>query len=278
MGFAELKSRVLVTVIGGPLVVLLVYFGGVWFLFLAGLIYTLSIWEFFNLAQKKGAVPNLILAELAGILLLIDMYYARGDHAIIILTIYLVFLSIAQLRETEGSQIQNLAINFFAVGFLGMLLSYFVGIRELPLDLGVDYGQGAVWTLTILIAIWIGDSAAYFIGSSIGRHKLAPRVSPKKTIEGFVAGFVTMLVVVGLAKFWFIPEWSWIDVAVIGSICGAVGPLSDLVESLFKRDVGVKDTSNILPGHGGILDRFDVLFLVCPLIYFYLRYFSSLSP
>ena len=86
-----------------------------------------------------------------------------------------------------------------------------------------------------------------------------------------------MLMVAYLSKMLFLPEWSWLDATVIGVICGTVGQMSDLVESLFKRDAGVKDTSNILPGHGGIFDRFDVLFLVSPLIFFYLKYFSSVS-
>lgn len=277
MAFAQLKSRVLVTIVGAPIVLYCVYFGNWPFLIFIAAIFVLSLREFFELSKNKGVVPNLIISIIAGLLLLYDMYFSRGEYFIPIISVYLVLISILQLWETRGSQIQNLSVNFFAVGYLGMLLSFFVGIRQLPLDLNIDYNQGGIWAITILAIFWIGDTIAYFVGSSIGKHKLATRVSPKKTIEGAIAGFISMLMVAYLSKMLFLPEWSWLDATVIGVICGTVGQMSDLVESLFKRDAGVKDTSNILPGHGGIFDRFDVLFLVSPLIFFYLKYFSSVS-
>lgn len=277
MGFAQLKSRILVTIVGGPIVLFCVYFGKLPFLLFTVVVFVVSCWEFFELSKKKGVVPNLYISIVAGLLLLGDMYFTRGDYFLPILGIYLVFISLMQLWEAEGSQIQNLSVNFFAVGYLGFLLSYFIGIRQLPLDLNIDYKQGGLWALTILAIFWIGDSVAYFVGSSIGKHKLASRVSPKKTIEGAIGGFIAMLLVVYTFKFLFLTEWSLLDAGIIGVICGTVGQMSDLVESLFKRDAGVKDTSAILPGHGGILDRFDVLFLTSPLVFFYLRYFSSLS-
>lgn len=277
MAFAQLKSRVLVTIVGAPIVLCCVYFGNWPFLIFIAAIFVLSLREFFELSKNKGVVPNLLISIIAGLLLLYDMYFSRGEYFIPIISVYLVLISILQLWETKGSQIQNLSVNFFAVGYLGMLLSFFVGIRQLPLDLNIDYNQGGIWAITILAIFWIGDTIAYFVGSSIGKHKLATRVSPKKTIEGAIAGFISMLMVAYLSKMLFLPEWSWLDATVIGVICGTVGQMSDLVESLFKRDAGVKDTSNILPGHGGIFDRFDVLFLVSPLIFFYLKYFSSVS-
>ncbi len=277
MAFAQLKSRVLVTIVGAPIVLYCVYFGKWPFFIFMAAIFVLSLSEFFELSKNKGVVPNLIISIIAGMLLLFDMYLSRGEYFIQIISVYLVLISILQLREARGSQIQNISVNFFAFGYIGMLLSFFIGIRQLPLDLNVDYNQGGIWAITILAIFWIGDTVAYFVGSSIGKHKLASRVSPKKTIEGAIAGFISMLMVMYIAKMLFLPEWSWLDATIIGVICGTVGQMSDLVESLFKRDAGVKDTSNILPGHGGIFDRFDVLFLVSPLIFFYLKYFSSVS-
>ena len=247
MAFAQLKSRVLVTIVGAPIVLCCVYFGNWPFLIFIAAIFVLSLREFFELSKNKGVVPNLLISIIAGLLLLYDMYFSRGEYFIPIISVYLVLISILQLWETRGSQIQNLSVNFFAVGYLGMLLSFFVGIRQLPLDLNIDYNQGGIWAITILAIFWIGDTIAYFVGSSIGKHKLATRVSPKKTIEGAIAGFISMLMVAYLSKMLFLPEWSWLDATVIGVICGTVGQMSDLVESLFKRDAGVKDTSNILP-------------------------------
>ena len=277
MAFSQLKSRVLVALIAGPVVILAVYFGRWANLILFLGISVISMVEFFKMSQTKGTFPMVWLSVLAGIGIMLDAYFAAFAHVLPILAGFLVMAGILELWRMEGSRFHNLGVSFLGVGYIGLLLSYFVAIRELPPSLGVPYRQGGIWALTILLCFWIGDSAAYFLGSSLGKHKLASRVSPKKTVEGAVAGFLAMMLVALVSKWWFVPEWTWLDAAIVGGLCGTVGQLSDLVESQFKRDAGVKDSSNLLPGHGGLFDRFDVLFLTSPVIYYFLRYFSSLA-
>jgi phosphatidate cytidylyltransferase len=116
------------------------------------------------------------------------------------------------------------------------------------------------------------DSAAYFGGRAMGRHKLFERVSPKKTWEGAVWGLIGALGTAVVAKYTILPYLTLAESLVMGGIIGIFGQLGDLIESLLKRDAGVKDSSNLLPGHGGILDRFDSLLLVSPLLYIYLDF------
>lgn len=277
MPFAQLKSRALVVLVGAPLIIAIVLVGKIPFMLLTSLILIGSLYEFYQLAQKKGAFPDVVLSILAALLLIWDMYFYASQHFLPLLTGYTIIVAILQLRQKNGSQMINLATNLLGVIYLGVLLSFFVGIRELPLKINLDYSRGGYWILTILLTIWIGDSVAYFAGSSIGKHKLAKRISPKKTVEGAVGGFFGMLIVIFISRFAFSLEWTLWDTLIIGVICGTIGQISDLAESQFKRDAGVKDSSNLLPGHGGMFDRFDVLFLTPPVIYYYLAYFSSFA-
>lgn len=125
-----------------------------------------------------------------------------------------------------------------------------------------------------MVSIWICDSAAFFLGTAFGKHKLFPRVSPNKSWEGAIAGFIFAIITMITAKALLLNELTLIDSLIVGIIVGSIGQLGDLVESLFKRDAGVKDSSALIPGHGGILDRFDSLLLTAPAVYIYLFLFS----
>jgi phosphatidate cytidylyltransferase len=211
------------------------------------------------------------------------------------LIVLLVFVPLALLfelfRNTPGALL-NVATTVFGVLYVSFFMGSLIGIRELfvPADFPV-YAHfqstglsippevvsqidrwGGYTVIAILATIWVCDSAAYFIGRSLGRHKLFERVSPKKTIEGALAGFLFSLAAFLLAKFLVLPYLTWMQALVCGAIIGTFGQLGDLAESLLKRDAGVKDSSTILPGHGGILDRFDSLMFVSPLLYLYLDF------
>jgi phosphatidate cytidylyltransferase len=134
------------------------------------------------------------------------------------------------------------------------------------------YGWGGLTVLALFAAIWLCDSAAYFAGTRFGRHKLLERVSPKKTWEGVIAGGIAAVLAFVLARALLLPYMTITTAVVCGLIVGVFGQLGDLVESLIKRDTGVKDSSSLIPGHGGILDRFDSVIFVSPIIYFYLDF------
>jgi phosphatidate cytidylyltransferase len=123
--------------------------------------------------------------------------------------------------------------------------------------------RGLAWTLTVIVATWVGDSAAYLTGRALGRHKLAPALSPNKTIEGALGGLAGSIAVSGIAFVAFGLGLWWAGV-VAGSAIGLTGQLGDLVESFFKRQAGVKDSGDFIPGHGGVLDRIDALLFAFP--------------
>ena len=132
-------------------------------------------------------------------------------------------------------------------------------------------GKEPEFLLSLLISIWLCDTAAYMIGSAIGKHKLFPKVSPKKTWEGAISGFFGAII--GFVLCTQIPllikDFPIFHAIIIGIIIGSIGQIGDLVESKIKRDVGVKDSSSILPGHGGMLDRFDSIMFVIPVVFIY---------
>jgi phosphatidate cytidylyltransferase len=132
--------------------------------------------------------------------------------------------------------------------------------------------EGPVLLLFALVIVWVGDTAAYFVGRSVGKHKLAPQLSPKKTWEGTVASFLGSLVVaLVFARFMTVPLRHLLAMAALGNVAGQVG---DLVESAYKRSAGIKDSGSILPGHGGVLDRIDALILAIPVVWYYVLIFS----
>jgi phosphatidate cytidylyltransferase len=127
--------------------------------------------------------------------------------------------------------------------------------------------QGPVLLLFVLVITWVGDSAAYFVGRSLGKHPLAPHLSPKKTWEGTVASFLgSLIVAIVFARFMTVPLPHLLGMAAVGNVAGQVG---DLLESAYKRSAGIKDSGSLLPGHGGVLDRIDALILAIPVVWYY---------
>jgi phosphatidate cytidylyltransferase len=140
----------------------------------------------------------------------------------------------------------------FAPLYVGLGLAVYPALRYL-------FVHGDRWVLLIMTLTFFGDTAAYFAGRFLGRHKLHPRLSPKKTWEGSLGGLLGSAVALLLARLWYLPEVQWLDVIVLAVVAGGIGQLGDLFESALKRSVGVKDSGSLLPGHGGMLDRIDAL-------------------
>lgn len=134
---------------------------------------------------------------------------------------------------------------------------------------GLPNGDGWRWIVLLFMVIWVGDSGAYFSGRALGRHKLYPIASPNKTVEGFVGGLIGAMAAAFVAQALFHPALSQADCLLLGLAGGILGPLGDLVESMFKRSAGIKDSGSFFPGHGGVLDRVDALLFAAPLFYWY---------
>lgn len=231
------------------------------------------MWELYGLAEKKGFWPSRSLGIPAVLFISWELYLHQGRWLKELLFLVLLVILIVELFKGKENSLANAAVGIFGVMYVS-LFSSLVLIREIPVHIGIDYRIGGFLVILIFSTIWLCDTAAYLYGAKFGKHTLFKRVSPKKTWEGTIAGlFIGIAAAVGL-HYVFVPSLSVFDSAMIGVIVGVVGQISDLIESLFKRDAGVKDSSNILPGHGGFLDRFDSPLLVGPFVYVYLIIFG----
>ncbi|MFQ5824987.1 MAG: phosphatidate cytidylyltransferase [bacterium] len=272
MDLKNFGARTLITIIFGPLILLSAWQGGYIFFALTASIVILAMNEFYDLAAQKLTYPARFIGIGTGITLCFLLFLNLSQNLWILFSGAFFILVIYELFRNEVAPILNIATTLMGIFFVAFLLGFLILIRQLPYQLDLEYKEGGNWIILMFLSIWVCDSAAYIVGARFGKHKLFERVSPNKTIEGTLFGFVFALITAYLCYLTFIKQIDLINALVIGAICGSVGQVSDLVESLFKRDAQVKDSSNILPGHGGILDRFDSEILVAPAIYFYLRF------
>ncbi len=301
-------TRVLFAVVAIPGVLLLAWLGGyAWALFIA-VVMTAALVEFTAMARAKGAAPQTGLMIAAGIALLIVFLHERLSADIPALVgggipwpmqwqafiwIVILFMFAALLYELfRGlpSPMLNIGMTVMGALYIGLFLGCAVGIREiftvLEFHVGPIFGTaelspvqhaqldswGGFTVIALLATIWMCDTAAYFGGRAMGRHKLFPRVSPNKTWEGAIWGFVAAMATMAGAKYAALDYLSLSEALTIGAIVGTLGQIGDLVESLLKRDAGVKDSSALLPGHGGVFDRFDSFIFVSPVVFLYLDF------
>ena len=245
---SQLLSRILVAVVALPAVLWLVYLGGWWLFGLALVVAVIALHELYVMARSlrplvlagyAGAAATLLGAQLGG------AGWMIGGFSLTLLLAFLLY----GIAETRQSGTITMGSTLLGVAWIGLGLGHLVLLRDIP-----QHGRLAIFT--VLLAVFADDTAAYFVGRLVGRHKLAPAISPGKTWEGFVAGTAAAVAVAFFAlydqEFLTIPESLLLGAAV--ALAGAAG---DLFESAVKRDLQVKDSGRLLGGHGGMLDRID---------------------
>lgn len=257
--------RVLVSIIAIPVILAASYFGRYFFLFFVLVISLISFYEFSVLALNKNMHVNMIGGLLIVLFFVVNSYLKFIDNYASLL-IVVAALCVIELFRNKNSTLLNLGGTLLGILYIGLFSSALISIREFYIQPEGNYLHGGFLIISIFAAIWICDSAAYYIGTALGKHRLFPRVSPKKSWEGAIAGFVFALLAMIASKIIVLDFLSWNSAIGIGIIVGLIGQIGDLIESLFKRDSGVKDSSSLIPGHGGIFDRFDSLIFSAPLI------------
>jgi phosphatidate cytidylyltransferase len=275
-------KRVLTALVLIPIVVGIVLFTSTTFVAAAtAVISTLALWEYFDLGDAIGHRAYRLWTTLCSLLLLFLQWGVSADQGN-------RSFRFAHSSFTDADTLIQLAFVFFVLGLTLLILSArrplveslpAAGISSsalllvaFPLSFAVRLhgvrNDGPKLLLLALVITWAADSTAYFVGRAIGKHPLAPHISPKKTWEGSIGGMLGSLLVAYVFSFWIhIPLPHLLAMGILGNLAGQMG---DLLESAYKRSAGVKDSGDLLPGHGGILDRIDALILCIPVIWYYL--------
>jgi phosphatidate cytidylyltransferase len=255
-----MMSAVMVSVAIGA-----IFFAPKWVFFLViEAFILLGLNEFFCLAEKKGLVLHKVLGLFFGGLLPCSIYFA--SEPMILLLACLCFFVFNFRQKFREQALLSVSVTFFGIVYISWFFSFLNKIHYLP--------GGATWTFYVILLVKGGDAGAYFIGKRFGRIKLAEHISPNKSVEGAIGGFLTTVLLSFLSAV-YLPNISFVHLAVMGVMVAILSQLGDLVESLIKRDVGVKDSGHV-PGLGGILDVLDSLLLSVPFVYYYITSFANL--
>ena len=252
-----------------------IIFGGVFYFLLMGIFLVGGAWEYARLYRVVQYEPNEVLT-VGGVLVIATARFFFADYAIFAMVVFVLLAMTAHIIAYERGRDKaalDFSVTVTGIVYLGWLGSYLFDLRNLP--------NGVWWLMFILPLVWATDTGAYSIGAAYGRHKMSPRISPKKSWEGYVAGIFTAIYVGALFAYAFstlgpqplqglINPWQG---AVIGFFIGTLTPLGDLGESMFKRQGGLKDSSNVFPGHGGFLDRIDSWIWGAAIGYFIIQFF-----
>ena len=268
-----LLKRALVVLVLGPVTLALIYFGG-WFYFLAfGGLLTIAAVEYSQMIGKLGWRSPLWLLIPAAFLQWFlpsgvqDMLFGDGGIQENLVGLALLVSLLATMgyalwvfeKQPEEDAPGSWVGTVFGILFIGWLGSHFFRLRGVP-------EMAAAWTALAMLGTWIADSGAYIFGKSLGRHKLAPRLSPNKTVEGYVGGIVLGTLFTVIIAYFL--DLDLVIALILGLLVSIVSPAGDLGVSMLKRAVGVKDSGKILPGHGGALDRIDSLVWSVAMAYF----------
>lgn len=258
-----LWQRIISALVIAPLVIVAVWYGGVPLLVLTGLIIALGLREMTEMLSRLEIKPSLWIALAGGLILISGAYlYSDGYPGPTITIIMFVHLISAVVFYPRFSLLDS-AATLMATLYVG-LLTYIYLLRTLP--------DGWIWIIFMLAGTWACDTASYFVGITFGRRRIAPVLSPKKTIEGAIGGLLGSLAVAYLFTIIY-PFLPITRILMLGIMVGAAAEAGDLLESAFKRQAGIKDSSSLIPGHGGILDRIDSSLFTAPLVYYFVLLF-----
>lgn len=254
-----MKTRVLSGLIMVPLLVIL-YLGGYVLLAACLLIGIMGVKEFYNGFKAMDIKPNFGIAVAAAVALYLINILSDNPQWYMLWFFGLVLVSLLYLFNIENRRLEDAMATITGIVYV-VFFSFHVTLVE-----QTEYGI-LIW-LVVLTAFGT-DIMAYFSGYLFGKHKLCPKISPKKTIEGSIGGILGSVVLSGLFGYFFAPE-VLVHCLIIGALGGVVSQFGDLTASIFKRKMGIKDYGNLIPGHGGILDRFDSVLFTGPMVYYYI--------
>lgn len=234
---------------------------------------SLALVEFYRLhfrGEQAALETGLGVGLLTLLLISVQWPALLSIPTVCIIVVALALTSRLRSSRALKDSLVDSAVVAFGVLYVGLTLGTLLMTRALP--------EGEFLIFFVFLVTWAGDAGAYYAGMSLGRRKLAPVISPNKTVEGLVGGLLLAITVAFLARTWFLPSFSAADCLVTGLLLTAAGVLGDLTESALKRSAGVKDSGGIIPAHGGMLDRLDSLLFAAPAFYYYLTFAKGFAP
>ncbi len=287
-----MTKRIIIAAIGIPIGAFVIWYGGLIFVALISVICSSALAEFYKLTSFKNSKPHYTLAIFFTFIIHFSSYFLIRFKLellilaiIILISLFIIVLGTIELFSNRVNPFNNILSTLAGLVYINFLFLPLLLLREFKYIVNhitpniinsqaffvlYDYQDWATFFFAIFSSIWVCDSAAYFIGKAIGKNKLYQRISPKKTWEGTIAG-----IILGSLYFWAFVSVAKLNIPIfhiiiLSLLITAFAQIGDLAESQIKRDVGIKDSSTILPGHGGILDRFDSPMYVFPLVFIYL--------
>ena len=271
--FTNFAVRVVSAVILVLIIVILLWWGEIPFTVGIALVALGGLWELYSTFSRHGYKPAMVLSIAAGCSLPVIAYFLIDSQNLTpiaaALALYMpVLFAWCLIRRGSDSPTTDISISLLGVVMVGFCLSHFI------LMLGLD--KGIPWTVpfTVIVMVWISDAVAYLAGSAFGRRKMAPDISPGKSWEGFITSVVAVFIAAYVLYLTVSRDWLSLGVAMeLAVIVNIFAPLGDFSESMVKRELGIKDMSSLIPGHGGIMDRFDSMFFTAVVAYYFLRYF-----
>ncbi len=267
-------NRIIASIVFIPCLIIISRRGGFYYLLLIDIMILVGLWEFYKMMEAKGLQPYKAIGIISGLALSWYVFFQQGIYANFFLSIIFIGVMVLELaRREKGLAVYHISVTIFGVLYIAWLGSHLILLRELPHLKGLDYSVGFSIVIVAFVLTWCYDTGAYTVGKIFGRHRIFPSISPGKTVEGIIGGVVFSImgiIVTNMLLDTYLSSFQAVGLALVASV---VGQLGDLVESMIKRDVKIKDSSDTIPGHGGVLDRFDSLLFSSPLIYYFYKYF-----
>ena len=238
------------------------------FSLLASSLIGVALFEFFNIVDKKGIFVYKYFGIIIGMCVPVIIYFQMGYEGYFTLEPFFIviaclFIFVLQFIRQDSSQaLGSISVTLFGLLYIAWFFSFFVKLKFLP--------GGTLLVAFLIVVTKMGDIGAYLVGSSLGKHSLIPRISPRKTVEGTIGG-LTLSIFGALLSKSYLPHFSYGHLLTLGILLGVLAQMGDLAESLLKRDCGVKDSGSNLSGFGGVLDLIDSLLFTTPIFYFYVK-------
>ena len=267
---SNFNKRIIVGLIFGPMVAWIFYICGIALYFFITALTFIGQMEMYGMFGKKVPYPHRFVGFLMGFCIITDAFLWNSSHFLVIISSALTISFIIEIIYGKKTRLEHIIFSMFAILYPAVFAAFLLNIARISPKVPVPHANLII--LFTLLMIWLFDSASYFVGLTFGKRKFFPEISPKKTLEGFFGGMVAVIAAGVLTGIFLLPGYI-IHITAISIIIVIFGQLGDLTESTIKREMGIKDSSTLIPGHGGILDRFDSLIFAAPVVYLYLILF-----